>query len=401
MLDSFDALVERVLGVVRRRPARAAWASTGPVSTPASTTCTVQPVSAAPAASASRTAWAPGNAGSSAGWVLRTVQPAEDRGPEQLHEPGRHDEGRARGRRSARPAPRPTRRGCRGPRPGTRRWGCPRHRRGADRRCRPGRAPTARMRTPYAGSAVGVDQGLEVGARPGDQDDDPGRLRRSHGRRRYRAPRQAAAPASVPRSTRVLRFAAVLAAQDPAIAEAVRQVSGGASSGPRPAPAPAPTPSSTSRARVSHPGRGADVGQPLHAERRAGQDVEQAEWHPRPPRRPTPATVSLVRAVDSRATARSERQPTNGADRHGQQDEQRQVAGEGARLGQRAEARDHRQQRRAAAGPGRRGALDRGEPGAGDERHRPEGEVGQHEQLGERQDHAAHDARARARPAGG
>ena len=62
----------------RRRPGRTAtsrWASTGPVSTPASTRCTVAPVTVTPAASASRTACAPGKAGSSAGWVLISRPP--------------------------------------------------------------------------------------------------------------------------------------------------------------------------------------------------------------------------------------------------------------------------------------------------------------------------------------
>ena len=47
----------------------------GPVSTPASAQCTVQPVTFTPYASASRTPWAPGNEGSSAGWVLRYLPP--------------------------------------------------------------------------------------------------------------------------------------------------------------------------------------------------------------------------------------------------------------------------------------------------------------------------------------
>ena len=46
------------------------WASTGPVSTPSSTQCTVTPVVGTAAASASRIACAPGKSGSSAGCVL-------------------------------------------------------------------------------------------------------------------------------------------------------------------------------------------------------------------------------------------------------------------------------------------------------------------------------------------
>ncbi|CAB5056622.1 unannotated protein [freshwater metagenome] len=42
----------------------------GPVSTPSSTQCTVVPVTATPAASASLTACAPGKFGNSAGWIL-------------------------------------------------------------------------------------------------------------------------------------------------------------------------------------------------------------------------------------------------------------------------------------------------------------------------------------------
>ena len=56
----------------RRAPARRPARSTGPVSTPSSTRCTVTPESFTPYASASATACAPGNAGSSAGWVLTT-----------------------------------------------------------------------------------------------------------------------------------------------------------------------------------------------------------------------------------------------------------------------------------------------------------------------------------------
>ena len=50
----------------------------GPVSTPASTRRTVQPVTLTPYASASRTPWVPGKAGSSAGWVLITGNAPSD-----------------------------------------------------------------------------------------------------------------------------------------------------------------------------------------------------------------------------------------------------------------------------------------------------------------------------------
>ena len=51
----------------------------GPVSTPSSTKWTVQPVTLAPYASASRTPWAPGKLGSSAGWVFTNRPPKRAR----------------------------------------------------------------------------------------------------------------------------------------------------------------------------------------------------------------------------------------------------------------------------------------------------------------------------------
>ena len=47
------------------------WATIGPVSTPASTTNSVAPVTFTPCSSASAAPCMPGNDGSSAGWVLR------------------------------------------------------------------------------------------------------------------------------------------------------------------------------------------------------------------------------------------------------------------------------------------------------------------------------------------
>ena len=76
------------------RTSTARWATTGPVSMPASTRWTVQPVTRTPYASASRTACAPGKAGSSAGWVFSDRERVEDRRAEQPHEPGRDDEPR-------------------------------------------------------------------------------------------------------------------------------------------------------------------------------------------------------------------------------------------------------------------------------------------------------------------
>ena len=58
------------------RTATASWARIGPWSTCSVATCTVHPVTLTPAARASRTAWAPGKAGSSEGWVF-TTRPAK------------------------------------------------------------------------------------------------------------------------------------------------------------------------------------------------------------------------------------------------------------------------------------------------------------------------------------
>ena len=70
-LDGLDAFVQGLLGVVRAGSPPVAWARIGPVSISRWATWTVVPVSLTPAARASRTACHPGNAGSSAGWVLR------------------------------------------------------------------------------------------------------------------------------------------------------------------------------------------------------------------------------------------------------------------------------------------------------------------------------------------
>ena len=69
-LDFLDALVQSGLVVLVLRISTTPWAMIGPVSTPSSTKWTVHPVTLAPYASASRTPWAPGKLGSSAGWVL-------------------------------------------------------------------------------------------------------------------------------------------------------------------------------------------------------------------------------------------------------------------------------------------------------------------------------------------
>ena len=77
-------------------PARTGTASastTGPPSRVSSTRWTVTPVTAAPAASASRTACAPGNAGRSDGWTLRTRpgEGAEEDRADEAHEAGKDD----------------------------------------------------------------------------------------------------------------------------------------------------------------------------------------------------------------------------------------------------------------------------------------------------------------------
>src|SRR5699024_7162943 len=63
-----------VASVSASRTSTAAWARMRPVSTPASTSMTLQPVIFTPWARASRTPCAPGNEGSRAGWVL-TMRP--------------------------------------------------------------------------------------------------------------------------------------------------------------------------------------------------------------------------------------------------------------------------------------------------------------------------------------
>ena len=80
------------------RTATASWATIGPPSSVASTRWTVQPVTVTPWASASATAWAPGNAGRSDGCVLR-IRPRE-RGQ---HRAGRRSACSRRGRRPRSP----------------------------------------------------------------------------------------------------------------------------------------------------------------------------------------------------------------------------------------------------------------------------------------------------------
>src|SRR6185312_4870321 len=64
----------RVASSSSSRTGTGCWARIGPVSVPASTRCTVQPVTLTPYARASATARAPGKAGSNAGWVF-TMRP--------------------------------------------------------------------------------------------------------------------------------------------------------------------------------------------------------------------------------------------------------------------------------------------------------------------------------------
>ena len=73
-LGDLDPLVQGLDGVVVRDRDRR-WATIGPVSTPASTTKSVQPVTFTPYASASAGPCIPGNDGDSAGWVLTTLPP--------------------------------------------------------------------------------------------------------------------------------------------------------------------------------------------------------------------------------------------------------------------------------------------------------------------------------------
>ena len=87
------------------RTGTASWATIGPPSSVASTRWTVTPVTATPCARASRTACAPGNAGSSDGWVLR-MRPANaprTAGPDEPHvaRRARSTSGRAPARVSA------------------------------------------------------------------------------------------------------------------------------------------------------------------------------------------------------------------------------------------------------------------------------------------------------------
>ena len=100
MLDGLDPLVEASSRRPRRGSATASWATIGPPSSVASTRWTVAPVTLTPWASASRTAWAPGNAGRSVGWVFR-IRPAKAR----ERPPARRSACSPRGRR--RPAGRP------------------------------------------------------------------------------------------------------------------------------------------------------------------------------------------------------------------------------------------------------------------------------------------------------
>ena len=78
----------------------ASWATIGPPSSVASTRWTVHPVTATPCARASRTAWAPGNAGSSDGCVLRIRSGERRQGPTV---PGSACSRRARRRRAGPP----------------------------------------------------------------------------------------------------------------------------------------------------------------------------------------------------------------------------------------------------------------------------------------------------------
>ena len=89
--------IRRVQASTRRRrpgpgpPAAGRWARGRP---PRRRRCTVAPVTFTPHASASGTAFAPGNEGSSEGWTFShpALEGADDLGPEDPHEAGVHDE---------------------------------------------------------------------------------------------------------------------------------------------------------------------------------------------------------------------------------------------------------------------------------------------------------------------
>ena len=89
----------RVASSSSSRTGTGCWARIGPVSVPASTRCTLQPVTLTPYANASGTACAPGNAGNRAGWVLTNAahEPGKKLRPKDFHESGRHDQIRIMG----------------------------------------------------------------------------------------------------------------------------------------------------------------------------------------------------------------------------------------------------------------------------------------------------------------
>ena len=104
VLDGADPVVEASPRRRRAGSATASWATIGPPSSVSSTRWTVQPVTVTPCASASATAWAPGNAGRSDGCVLR-IRPANaasTAGPDDPHVARQDDDvGPDRGRASS------------------------------------------------------------------------------------------------------------------------------------------------------------------------------------------------------------------------------------------------------------------------------------------------------------
>ena len=175
------------------RTATSRWASTGPVSTPASTTCTVAPVTGAPGGQGVADGVRPGERRQQRG--VGVDQPAAERarataGPTIFMKPGRDDQVRVGARRARRPARGPTRRGRGGRAPRTRRWAG----RGGGRAPAPAASrslPTATTVGRVAGVVGRGQQGGAQRARPGEQDGDPrplGGQRCGHARDPIRTP---------------------------------------------------------------------------------------------------------------------------------------------------------------------------------------------------------------------
>ena len=306
----------------------ARWSMIGPVSTPASTQWQVHPVTLTPCASASRTPWAPGKLGSRAGWVLIDPVRPEHRRAEHLHEPGGHDEvGCVRGDEALEGEVPVGARHVVG------------HPGDEGRDAGPLGALDAAgavavgtdREHPDAGAGLrrGVDQGLQVAARTGHEDDEPERLG-AVGTVVWHAGRRAAS-----------------AAQPPGVRSTTTR---------------APMPSSTSRARESRP-----VGAPTAESRNC--PAEPPATRSRTPRvsatmrQAASATASLVRSRrepgDPASDRRADEAPTattTSTESAGPTGGRRAAAGR--------QDRHEGQQPALGARPGDRAALDDGEPRA-------------------------------------